>query len=522
MYLVLTALLALNVSNEILNAFKTLSSSIDKSNASIDQKNVEVYNQILENEKQPGQRDKVKPFREKADEVVKEANAMVAYLNDWKKRVVLEAGGYNKEGEDTLFPQRMDNIDATTILLCEKKGGDTLKEKILKLREFMLSKVMPKDTGSISPLMPLRVETPVKNDHNPKGDWSIANFEHMPAIAALALFSKYQNDVRTSEALVVNKLFEEAHGKELKFDSIVAIAVPKTSYALQGDKVEASILLAAFNPTNKPIVSIAQGGGTKKEPKDGVVEWETIAEGNGPQTVKGTIKLVVGGGVPDINRNFSFDYTVGSTGASMQLDKMNVFYIGVPNPISISAAGYSVEDVYLELPAGSGATQTGEKGHFEIKATKPANKLNPLLIDIYAKSKDPKGSPSKISTIPIRVKFIPDPIAKVGGIQSGPMKVGTFRIQIAPVAELKDFDFDAKFIITSFTFNMIQKESGAYLTYKVSSNNPGGVRFSDNADVAKAMSKAKVGDKIFIEEIRAKGPDGTPRNLSSIILSLVN
>ncbi len=90
MYLVLTALLALNVSNEILNAFRTLSSSIDMSNASIDQRNKEIYAAILENEKAPGQAEKVRPYREKADEVVKRSEEMVKYLDDWKKRIVMQ------------------------------------------------------------------------------------------------------------------------------------------------------------------------------------------------------------------------------------------------------------------------------------------------------------------------------------------------------------------------------------------------------------------------------------------------
>ncbi len=147
MYLVLTALLALNVSNEILNAFKTLSVSIDKSNSSIDQKNTDVYNAIKENEKAPGQEEKVKPYRMKADEVVKQADEMVAYLNLWKKRITMEGGGYNKEGEDTAFPQRLDNIDATTHLLVEMRGGDTMKQKITDLRAFMLSNLRSQDTA---------------------------------------------------------------------------------------------------------------------------------------------------------------------------------------------------------------------------------------------------------------------------------------------------------------------------------------------------------------------------------------
>ena len=91
MYLVLTALLALNVSNEILNAFKTLSLSIDRSNVSIDNKTIEVYSAIKENEKAPGQEAKVRPYREKADQVVKESDDMVKFLNNWKRRLCLEA-----------------------------------------------------------------------------------------------------------------------------------------------------------------------------------------------------------------------------------------------------------------------------------------------------------------------------------------------------------------------------------------------------------------------------------------------
>src|ERR1700722_17381377 len=122
------------------------------------------------------------------------------------------------------------------------------------MRQFLLSSVNKSDTAAISPLMPLRVVAARKNDHNPTGDWNIGNFEHMPAIAAIALFSKFQNDVRSSEALVLNRLFEEAHMKDIKFDTIGAVAVPKTSYALEGDKIEASILLAAFNKAQRPTV----------------------------------------------------------------------------------------------------------------------------------------------------------------------------------------------------------------------------------------------------------------------------
>ncbi len=509
MYLVLTALLALNVSNEILNAFKTLSLSIDRSNVSIDNKTIEVYSAIKENEKAPGQEAKVRPFREKADQVVKESDDMVKFLNNWKRRLCLEAGGYSKE--DSSLPDRMDNIDATTSLLVEKHGGDTLKERIMSLRKFLLAQLNPADTAALAKFMPLKVTLAHPSDHNPTGDWSIENFEHMPAIAAMALLSKYANDVRSSEGIVINRLFEMAHLKDLKFDTTAAIALPTTSYALEGQKIEASILLAAFNKSNKPTVVISQGGGTKKDAVNGVVPWETIATGTGLQTVKGKISLQTENG--PLDRNWEFSYMVGTTGASMQLDKMNVFYIGVANPVTVAAAGYSVEDVSLDIPGARVAPDSqNRKGHYNIWV----DKLGDLNVNINAKTKE--GPLKRVGGMPVRIRRIPDPEASVGGISSGSMAASTFRVQGGPAAVLKNFDFAARFQIISFSFMMLPKGKDLLGPYIV--KNPTGCRFADNKDIVTGIKQAHAGDRVIIEDIKAIGPDNQPRKINSIVLSL--
>jgi len=507
MYLVLTALLALNVSNEILNAFKTLSMSIDKSNQSIEQKTAEVYPAIKENEKQPGQAEKVRPYREKADEVVKRSDEFVKYLNEWKRRIVLEGGGYSEK--DSTLPDKMDNIDATTLLLVEKHGGDTLREKIAAMRQFLLEQVKPSDSAAMSRTMPLQVVPATKNEHNPTGDWSIENFEHMPVMAALALFAKFQNDVRASQAAVINKLFEEAHLKDIKFDTIAAVAVPKTSYALEGDKIEASILLAAFNKSNKPEVKGMSGGGSTKPAVNGVVPWETVAKGTGLQTIKGKIELQTEQGV--ISRDWKFEYMVGTTGASMQLDKMNVFYIGVPNPVTVAAAGYSVEDVSLNIP-GATVRDSSLKGHYNIIV----DKIGKVTVGINAKTKE--GPVKQVGSMEVRVKRIPDPIVKVGGTPGGGMPASLFRIQIAPAAILENFDFDAKFKITQFEFSVLPKGREVVGPFKTTSQT--GCRFGDKSEIKKAMDMLRPGDKVFIEGIKAVGPDGKVRDLASLVFSL--
>jgi len=516
MYLVLTALLALNVSNEILNAFKTLSSSIDKSNLSIDAKTNELYAQIKQSELEKGQAEKVKPFREQADRVVKESQALIDYLNSWKRRIVVEAGGYGKEGSvqdiaDTAFPSRMDNIDATTLLLVEKKGGDTVRQKILALRRFLLESV-PKDSAAFSALMPLNIQMPPKTDHNPTRDWNIANFEHMPSIAALAMFSKFQNDVRSSEGMIIKRLSELSHARDLKYDTVAAVAIPKTTYALVGDKIEATILLAAFNTNNQPNVNIAQGGGTKKPAKNGVIEWETVAAGTGVQTVKGTVTLETAE-QGTITRPWSFDYVVGQTGASMGLDKMNVMYIGVDNPVTVTAAGYAIGDVFLNVPGG--VTQTGADGHFVIKCTQPSNNM---VIDIMAKPKAKDGAPQKVGTSTVRVKYIPDPVVYLLGKKEGTIPASQFRVAIAPIAKLENFEFEAKFKITEFQFSMNVKGGDYQGPFKAS--NPNSARFEDSKDIKNFQSKAKPGDRIFIEGIKGIGPDGKVRSLTPLIFTL--
>jgi len=500
MYLVLTALLALNVSNEILHAFKVINESILKSNTSIESKNKELYDLINENEKMAGKYEKVHPYKVRADEVKAKADEMVKYIEGWKERIVTESGGRDADGSIA----KEDDINATTLLFVERNGGDTLKNKLQTLRDLLVSKLDAPDQKLVEPLIPLKIDKPKPTDNNPQGDWKVAYFYSMPTVAALTLLSKFQNDIRNSEALVVNKLFEEAHSSDLKFDAIQAIAVPKTSYALAGQKVEANIMLAAYNKTVQPTVTASSG---KVNPaKEGVATWESVASGVGLQTVKGTVSLNMGDHME--SKPYEFQYMVGSTGASMQLDKMNVFYIGVPNPVTISAAGYSVQDVSLEIP---GATVTPkEPGHYEVMT----NTQGKVMADIYANDRA-AGGRKKVGSMEVRVKFIPDPVAEVGGKNSGVMSTSVFKAQLGVVASLKGFDFDARFVVTSFDFSVVPKRGEYIGPFAVK-----GPLFKGSAQVAQAMDRLRVGDKVFIENIKAIGPDKRQRSLGTVVLTL--
>src|SRR5690606_10037808 len=200
-------------------------------------------------------RDRVKPYNDRAKIVKAEADKMVDYLEDWKRKVIEQSGGYTETGEI----KAESDIDASTKLLVEKDGGDEIKANVEQLRELMIKSVDEKNQAKMAAALPLKLTDPPKSDNNPQGKWSVGTFYNMPVMAAVTLFSKMQNDVRNAEALVVKQLFDDSYSSTLKFDEIAAIAVPQTSYALVGQKVEARIMLAAYNKSVAPDVTTLAG-----------------------------------------------------------------------------------------------------------------------------------------------------------------------------------------------------------------------------------------------------------------------
>lgn len=507
MYLVLTALLALNVSNEILAAFRTINKSIGSSNESIDDKNNAKYKFFQDNMEIPSERPKTEPYYNIAMQVKKESSELVAYLDGWKRKMIMQTGGWR---DSVNFPGEIANesdLHASTDLLVEgEKGGDQIKKRLEAFRASLLKALSQDENSAFAKALPLKIEKVRASDANPKGDWTMGNFYNMPVVAVVTLMSKFQNDIKNSEAMVIDQLFDKIHEQDVKFDGFKAIAVPKNSYLLAGQKVEAEISIAAYKTTAKPIVNSNVGRVTKTE--DGIAYWENTVSGTGLQTVKGTVAIDMGG--KSESRPFEFTYMVGTTGASMQLDKMNVFYIGVPNPVTVSAAGYSMEDIELSIPGSDAVITKGDAlGKYNV-AMKKQGKVTAVI------SARTKEGLKQVGSQEIRVKMIPDPVAEVLG-KSGSFMEASNRVKIAPgiVASMKGFDFDVKFQVISFEFTYLQKRQDPVGPIVVN-----GPLFSGNKQVSDLLAKCKAGDKIFLENIKARGPDGVTRTLGTIIITV--
>lgn len=506
MYLVLTALLALNVTREVLNAFNTMNKSITRSNASINNKNDQIYQQLAK-AMTTADSTKVRPWQERALAVKAKTNSLVNFVELWKDSLVSISGGLELSETGDSIVKGMDNINTAYNLFVTRKHGAELRDSMKAYIDFALNQI---DSAAVKNNMadqfPLQVKDLPKTEENPSGDWAYGTFHNIPVIAGIAMLSKFQNDIKNSESMMLEYFQKQIYLKDYKFNALKAIAVPNTTYALAGQSIKATIMLAAYNKDAQGMTITSTAGNVPV--KDGVGEMEFKASGVGTKTVNGKIFIEKNG--QRESYDYKFDYTVGTAGGSLQLDKMNVMYIGVDNPITLAASGYNIEDVSVAWGAGSGVKMkpSGEKGHYLVEVSKQGT------VDYKIMAKTREGGQTQIAGGQVRVKRIPDPIAKLGSHATGLLKTGVAKAQRGVIAALDGFDFDAKFQVLGFQF-MWAPQNGQPLA----SPNDGPVW---NQTVQQYIDRSKPGDKWVISNIKAKGPDNTVRTLSGAIVISLN
>ncbi len=499
MYLVLTAMLALNITKEVLTAFMTINGSIEKSNSTIIGKNDAFYKSFDEAQTTSDSA-KVRPYNNKAKEIKAQSEELYKYLENWKEKMITTSGGWDMVNgvKEIKSPE---DINTPTMLLVEQKQGDEIKKKLQAYADFVLTKVdKTADRERISKQIPIQLKELPKTEDNPQGDWTYGTFHNIPVVASVAMFSKFQNDIKNAESMVLDYLASQVYLEDKKFDALVAIATPNTTYALEGQEIETQIVLAAYNKSANPHMTSSAGA---VQVKDGVGILKIKASGAGPKTVNGVISIETNG--KSESYKYDFKYTVGSAGASLQLDKMNVMYIGVPNPLTLSASGYNIEDVKPNMPWAT-LTNTG-KGTYSAMVTKSGT--FDYSIDATSRGGATGG---KISSGKIRVKTIPDPTAKVAQKTVGLVPANVAKAQDGIIAKVDGFDFDAPFKVISFRFICIPRTGEAQVT-EVNGNTFSG-------DCKAIMQRSKAGDRWLFESVRAKGPDGVVRSINGVILTL--
>ncbi len=485
MYLVLTAILALNVSAEILNAFKVVDASLAKSNTAIDASNKTLFESLKAQMEDPANREKATMWNGKAEQAKKMADELYQKLEVFKDSLK-RASGYNPE--KNLMSFKEDDLDAATRLFIVNGKGPQLKKDLEAFKAGLLN-IDPAIKKEFETKLPIDLSVPPSTTGGGENSWEYNYFHMTPTVAALTILSKFENDVKNAENQVITYCQSQVGKVIFTLNKFEPIASANATYLMPGQEMIVTAGVGAFNDQSKPTISI--GGAPTVLNEHGVAEKKFNVSGSGTQKVHVTINYTDPntGKVETLSKDI--EYTVGTPGGvAASADKMNVFYIGVDNPVTVgSPTGWDKTHVSI---AGSGATISGNNGKFTVKATTIGKAVLSVRTD----------NDNKTTPFEFRVKRIPDPVFKVGPSSGGAIQAAVFKAQQYCRADLDNFDFDARFQVVGGTVYF----TGAGFPVPQSVNLTG-----NNLGVIAQMSKCQPGTSVIFDQIKVVGPDGSAR-----------
>ncbi|MHB9055448.1 MAG: type IX secretion system motor protein PorM/GldM [Paludibacteraceae bacterium] len=491
MYLVLTAMLALNVSSEILNGFGLVDSSLRNTIASSETRNSSLYDDFeFMNKKNPA---KVKEWLDQALEVKKNSDELYNYLKDFKYGILKIADGTNADKNAVKIISR-ENIDAPGEYALVKGNGKKLRKRIEAYREF-LKKANPSKAEMYNTMFAT----------NGGARWESKLFDSMPVSASITLLTKYQSDIRSAEAETVQYLKSRTDFADFRVNRVQAYVVPNSRYIIQGGRYSADIILAATDSTRQYEYfvngsRIPAVGGNK------FGKYEFVTSQTGTFRYSGVIRMPnnQGGFTP---YPFTEEYTVGKPAATISNEDLNVVYRGIDNRFSVSVPGIAAENVRVMVEGGT-ATKTAN-GNYIIRA----NQDGQIKVLVSAMV---EGREQQMGSGVFRVKYLPDPIAYLqytdaGGVPREIKEGRVTRKQLQNARLIASYGEDAlvqaKFDITSFTQLTLQgvaSSSGSQLSGRQKSD----------------LEGLEGGDVITFKNIKAVGPDGKTRSLGVIQVEL--
>lgn len=487
MYLVLTALLAINISAEILNAFKTINESLEKTNTAVNASTTQVLSSLTQKLNDPATRDRAAIWKPKADSVADLAKEAYTFVDNLKKEIIAASTSGDQLKED--------DQNATTRILVKEGKGKQLYEVLKRYKETVL-KIDPKIQTQFANSFQVNLDPP-KSQNSNKKTWEEAYFYMSPTVGALSILSKFQNDIRTSENKVVTFCHEQVGKVEVVFDSYAAIVGQNSNYLMPGQKLEIKAGIGAFSKEAKPTITI--GGAVVPIGEEGFALRELDGGAVGPHTIPVVISYTNQNTGQTERKEVKVEYVVGQANASVGLDKMNVLYIGVPNPVTVAASGGGDDKVKLSIAGGGGTFVKKGPGKYDVfvNAVTDDCKIN---IDIDG----------KVSAFNFRVRTIPEAQAFVGGQPSGAnINAGSFRAQGGVGAGIKNFPFELEYDVVSFTFTCDTDDDIVSIPNQ-------GAAFSSQVRTA-INQYVQAGRMVTIDDIRVKGPDGRTNRAPSLV-----
>jgi gliding motility-associated protein GldM len=496
MYLVLLALLAMNVSKDILNAFITVDSGLQNTLVSITDKNQQTYDEFKF--QMAVDSAKTHQYYSKAMEVQQFSDSITSYIKQLKTHLIAETDGIPITVADTIALANVsskDNYDVPTyIMVGTHEDGSKGRARALKLKleayKNQLNSVL--DTSIAKKLnLDFNTQDPPTTSEG-RQTWEVANFYHSPIVATITMLSKIEADVKNAEYAVLKELYRGIRKTDLTFDTVAAKVIAPSNYVLLGSDYKAEIMLAAYSTTQKPDIQLGEyddnyaytGSTETVDIIKGVGEYITRPIKEGIHKIKGILKI------RDQEGNikpfpFESSYIAAKPALVVSADKMNVMYQGVPNPISVSVPGVPFDK--LKVSRSSNVRLTPKGGG---KYDAVVSGGNTAQIIVSADFGD--GNFKPMGTMDFRVKRVPNPEPEINGKQGG--KISKRDLQNKPILTLmKNFDFPAKWVVESYDF--------VYPGRPAIRNNG----YMPNQTIRQMMQQLRSDEIIVIRNIKIKG-----------------
>ncbi len=505
MYLVLMAMLALNVSSDVLKGFSLVNDGLTISKDNVSLQNEAIYKTLDDAMQQNPE--KTREWYNRAQSVKAMSDSLYQFAEELKWEIVREADG--KDGNINNI-RGQENLEAAThVMLAPGIGkGGQLYNAINAYRDSITSMLTDERQKE---LIAANLSTDVPEKGRLQGkNWQEYMFENNPVAASVTLLTKLQNDVRNAEGEVLHRLVSNIDIKDVRVNEINAYVIPTSQTVVRGGKFSAQIIMAAVDTTQRPDIYI---NNTLLQSSNG--RYETICNSTGDFTLRGYLMMKNGNGEV-IRREFTQPYTVVEPTATVSATMMNMLYAGYQNPISVSVPGIPTNKVTASM---TGGTLT-KKGDGEYIAT-PSKVGEDVVITITAEN---EGRQQEMGKFTFHVRKLPDPTAYIsysdengntirykGGTLLGKaslLKAGG--VSAAIDDGLLDIQFRVVGFETTFFDNM-----GNVLPETSGTNT-----FTDRQmDMFRRLARGK---RFYISRVHAIGPDGIERTLPSSMEVIVN
>lgn len=504
MYIVLTAMLALNVSSDVLNGFNQVQEGIHRTNLNISARNEVQFRYLSDLYAQNPA--KAGPWYAKGVDLRKQSEALYNEIESLKTAIAKAADGPDGDYKNL---KNNDDLEAAgvTMLNPATNRGAALRKQVDAFRNFVV-RLIPDEQKrkSVEQMLSTTVARP-KGTVGPYS-WEQKMFDNMPSVAAVTLLTKLQNDIRQAESEALSNLITNVDIGDVRVNELNAYVIPNSNMIIRGGKYSASIVLAAIDTTKRPTIYV--NGQRLNNPKG---LYEFVPGAIGTHEFSGYIEVARGDGSLD-KRPFKSSYTVIEPMATISPTMMNVLYAGINNPISISVPGVPMSAVQATMTNGS-LTRNGD-----VWVAHPGKVGTEAVISVSAQL---EGRTQSVGSMTFRVRKLPDPTVflpvrdgsgNVVHYKGTPKRISKAALMSAEGlgAAIDDDILNVSYSVVSFSTVFFDQMGNAI------PENSNGSHFS--ARQREQFKRMKPGQRFFISTVKAKGPDGITRDISPMEVAL--